>query len=269
VNRNHFVTWALMALPLTAGYLVAHARSLRVGGHQPWPARLAAWLDSRALWLFGTLGALTVALVMSLARSALVGLAATGPVVFWLLARRGGTRLRLGLTLAGAGVLAAVLAWSNFQAVGLRVREGGLALDARRVIWRETLGIVADFWPTGTGMGTYSAAMRVYQRSGRPGHYNQAHNQYLQLAAEGGLLLSVPVAIATIAFVRAARHRMRHDFSSMYAVRAGAIAGMIGVAAQSVFETGLRMPANAALFAVLAAAAAHGPRDHGPEGHDH
>ena len=40
-------------------------------------------------------------------------------------------------------------------------------------------------------------------------------------------------------------------------VRAGALAGLIGIAAQSVVEFSLQLPANAALAAVLLAVAIH------------
>ena len=40
-------------------------------------------------------------------------------------------------------------------------------------------------------------------------------------------------------------------------MRAGAVSGLIAVAVQSIWETGLRVPANGMLFAVLAAIALH------------
>ncbi len=45
----------------------------------------------------------------------------------------------------------------------------------------------------------------------------------------------------------------------MYFIRAGALAGLVGVALQSFWETGLTIPANAALAAVLAAILLHRP----------
>ena len=45
----------------------------------------------------------------------------------------------------------------------------------------------------------------------------------------------------------------------MYWVRAGAFCGLCGVAAQSFWETGLTMPANAALAAIAAAIVIHQP----------
>jgi hypothetical protein len=45
----------------------------------------------------------------------------------------------------------------------------------------------------------------------------------------------------------------------MYWVRGGAFCGLCGVAAQSFWETGLTMPANAALAAIAAAIVLHTP----------
>jgi hypothetical protein len=45
----------------------------------------------------------------------------------------------------------------------------------------------------------------------------------------------------------------------MFWIRSGAVAGIAGIFVQSFWETGLRMPANALLFAALCAAAIHKP----------
>ena len=101
--------------------------------------------------------------------------------------------------------------------------------------------------------------MGVYQRSSPGVIFNQAHNHYLQVAAEGGLLVGLPVALALAAFVRAARRSLETDRSGVFWMRAGAASGLCGVAVQSMWETGLTTPANAALAAVLAAIVVHVP----------
>ena len=103
--------------------------------------------------------------------------------------------------------------------------------------------------------------MLVYQKSDRVVYFNQAHNQYLQIVAEGGLLLSVPAAVALLSFVRLARRRVMSDRSAVVWLRIGATGGLLAVMVQSLWETGLRMPANAALAAVLAAVIVRPPRD--------
>ena len=119
--------------------------------------------------------------------------------------------------------------------------------------------MIRDFWLTGTGAGTYETVMLVYQRSPLEVRFNQAHNHYLQLAAEGGVLLLLPLLMAGRAYARDAAAAMRSDTSGMYFVRAGACCGLAGAAAQSLWETGLTTPANALLGAVLAAIVIHAP----------
>ena len=86
-----------------------------------------------------------------------------------------------------------------------------------------------------------------------------AHNHYLQLAAEGGALVTIPCAFALVSFLFVFRRQMATDTSSNVLLRAGAGAGIAAVLVQSFWDTGLRMPANAMLCAVLAAIAVHTP----------
>ena len=50
--------------------------------------------------------------------------------------------------------------------------------------------MVSDFWITGVGVGAYERAMTVYQRQPHVFYFNHAHNEYLQLLAEGGVVTS-------------------------------------------------------------------------------
>ena len=102
--------------------------------------------------------------------------------------------------------------------------------------------------------------MLVYQQGSRLFFFNHAHNEYLQLLAEGGLMLAVPAAIALLAAIVLIARQLRADRTAIFWVRLGAASGIIAVAVQSVWDTGLRMPANGVLFAVIAAIALHEPR---------
>jgi O-antigen ligase len=140
------------------------------------------------------------------------------------------------------------------------VQRFGSAADAavdRLAIWRTTMPLIADFWLTGTGVGTFETAMLVYQPSGSPFRINAAHNHYLQVAAEGGALLTVATGVTLVAALLVSIARLREDHSGMYWMRAGALSGLAGVAAQSLFETGLTTPANGVLAAIAAAIAVH------------
>jgi ABC-type Fe3+-siderophore transport system permease subunit len=71
--------------------------------------------------------------------------------------------------------------------------------------------------------------------------------------------VALPCAAAVVFFVLLFRRRLAEDTSSIVLVRAGAGAGIVAVMVQSIWETGLRMPANAMLCAIVAAIAVHTP----------
>jgi membrane associated rhomboid family serine protease len=73
------------------------------------------------------------------------------------------------------------------------------------------------------------------------------------------VLVAVPACLAMAVFAACARNILAQDRSPMYFIRAGALSGLVGVALQSLWETGLTIPANAALAAVLAAILLHRP----------
>lgn len=258
MNHSDFATWLVMALPLTAGYSIARweSRSPRGGP----AAGLADAFDNTAMWLTTAIGLMAAALVVGLSRSGLIaGGAGLGAVWAVSAARmRGPARAWL---LAGFVAIAAVAAaYANANAVAGRVSETiALGLGGRSAIWRETWPMIRDFRLTGVGPGAYERGMIVYQQSPRVVYFNHAHNEYIQIAAEGGLLLVVPALVVSAAAAWRLRRSLRADRSAIYWVRAGAAGGLIAVAVQGLWETGLRVPANGLLFAALAAIALYEP----------
>jgi O-antigen ligase len=259
INRNHCATWLVMAAPLCFGYLIARLRRSR-GQDTPRGHGVMTMPDSRTLWLATAGMTMVLAIGLSLSRSGMGGFA-IAVLVMMLAGRRdvgGGRRVLI------AGIAALVAATLIlFGEVGRIVdRFSGEMLTGpygRLNIWRDTIPMLRDFWIAGTGTGTYQTAMLFYQSTGRTYYFNNAHNHFVQLAAEGGLLLAVPVAVALASFVTTAWRRLHRDLSGVFWIRASAAAGLVGLAVQSLWETGLRLPANAELAAVLAALVVHTP----------
>jgi O-antigen ligase len=210
------------------------------------------------MWLTTAIGFMAAGLVVGLSRSGLVAGAAALGALWTLSAPRMGRRGRAWL-LAGAGAIVLIaLAYANTTAVSARIGETlSTGLGGRAAIWRETLPLIRDFWLTGVGPGAYERAMIVYQQSPRVVYFNHAHDEYLQIAAEGGVLLALPALVAVLAAAAGIRRALRSDRTAIYWVRAGAVSGLAAVAVQCVWETGLRVPANTLLCAVLAAIALH------------
>ena len=252
VNRNDIATWLMMACPLAFGYVVArlesrHSLSESLNDVRMW------WLGSSILLMVG-------ALLASLSRSGLFG-GAAAVLTFTLIARRRLQRTALTGMLAGVGALVVLgLMFANVSALMQRVSDTMPSnLGGRITVWRETWPMARDFPWTGIGVGAFERGMLVYQQSTRLIFFNHAHNEYLQVLVEGGVLLAVVAGLAVLAGGWSAVARLQADRTSVFWIRAGAVSAMAAVAAQNVWDTGLRMPPSAVLFAIAAAAAIFEP----------
>lgn len=261
VNRNHFATWVVMAIPLAAGYVVASFFDRR--GLPFVPDEIATFirsLGSRAAWVAVSAAVMSLALVASTSRSGLIAFMISLAVGMAMGRRRFDRRTAIWLTVWFFALLIFLGTYGRVEPLLSRAEETlVVGTGGRSEIWHDTIAMIQDFWLTGTGVGAYQTAMLIYQRTNRLMFTNQAHNQYLQMMAEGGLLVVVPAALAIVAFVRLFFIRLRRDTSQSIWLRVGGATALIAVAVQSFWETGLRMPANGILFAVAAAIAVHRP----------
>jgi O-antigen ligase len=202
---------------------------------------------------------MALSLVLTMSRSGIFAFAVAISMTSWWAIRR----LPVG---SGRWVLACyfaclvlfVVGWTGVDAVAARFTSADPAtINERLPIWRDTWRMVTDFWLTGSGLNTYGVASLFYQTSVPEFHLREAHNDYLQLMAEGGLLLGVPIAVTMVAVARDIRRRFAHSSGSSYWIRLGAVTGLIAIALQSTVEFSLQMPGNAALCAVLCGIALH------------
>jgi putative inorganic carbon (HCO3(-)) transporter len=255
VNRNHFATWAIMAAPLCFGYVMTRTAHAETAPSQFMNvrAKVTRMADGRMVWLVAAVAMMIAALLMSMSRSGILSLAAASAMT--ALALRRGTPGRRIWWMAGLLVVISVIVFGRLDIPGLadRFAQSGSGIEIRARIWKDTVPLVRDFWLTGSGVGSYQTAMLYYQRADRVVQFNQAHNHYLQAAAEGGVGLLGLVMAAIGALALTAREQLSADQSGSYWIRGGAACGLAAVAFQSLWETGLVMPANAVLAAVLAA----------------
>jgi O-antigen ligase len=134
-------------------------------------------------------------------------------------------------------------------------------LGGRAHVWRDASAVARAFPIAGTGLDTFGVAMLMYQTTDLEQLYAEAHNDYLQIAAEGGILMGLPAVVLVLLTAREVRQRFREqrDTITLYWVRAGAVTGLLTIALQEINEFSLQMPGNAALMCVLAAIALHRP----------
>jgi O-antigen ligase len=264
VNKNHFAGWMLMALPTALGYLFAQAdigfRHARPG----WRYRLL-WLSSpeggRMQIAAFAVVVMGVSLVMTLSRSGMACFGMAMAIATIAAVRQQSTlRARLGVVLALGVLLAAPVLWAHSN-VAERLTTQNSSFGMRRLIWADTLRVMRDFPLTGTGLNTYAVAMEVYQSGHEQQVVLQAHDDYLQLASEGGVLVGVPIAATLLLLTLAIWRRFSagEDEPATAWIRFGAATGVAAIAMQSLVEFSLQMPGNAVSFIVLLAIVLHRP----------
>jgi O-antigen ligase len=134
----------------------------------------------------------------------------------------------------------------------LSVEADGLRNGAsRNEIWKATWRMFTAHPVLGVGLAGYWAAIPAYHNASGAMTPQEAHNDYLELLASGGLLaLALGIWFAVIVFKRtrenlAARNRFRR------AACLGAAIGIAGVAVHSLVDFGLHAIVNALVFTTL------------------
>jgi O-antigen ligase len=258
VDRNQLAMWLILTISLVVGYLAmyVHAR-MRDDVRRDFRGVLITLSDAGLLTMCGFVAVMVLTLAATLSRSGFVGL--IGAALVGASLSRGNRKQVLWIGVAAALALGAGAAWLNLEGLTQRVvttmSRAELDATGRLTIWRETLRIVRDFPLLGTGVGTFADTMFVYQQTARDVLFNSAHNEYLQLLTEGGVPLLMLGIAGAVLLARAARTRLAADVGAHQFLRVGACSALIGVAVQSIWEAGLRAPANLLLTAIVAAIA--------------
>jgi O-antigen ligase len=264
VNKNHFAGWMLMGLPVAIGLALATAERGMRTGQETWRSALL-WLSSPDGGRFQLIAMAILLMIASLlwtkSRSGLAGLVIALMIASVVAGRRLHSRRARWLTpMAIAAMFLLVFTVAGGD-VAARIGNQTDAVELRKNIWGDSARVIRDFPLAGTGLNTFGTAMVVYQSSERDKHFQEAHNDYLQLAVEGGALVALPVLAALIVVVLAIRRRFAagQDDPTTYWLRVGAVTGLVAIAVQSLVEFSLQMPGNAVLCVVLLAMALHDP----------
>jgi O-antigen ligase len=266
VNKNHFAGWMVMALPLTLALLVAGIDQGMRGVKAGWRHKVlwfASEEASRLILLAGGAALIAVALMLTMSRSGITAFVLSTLVTAWFVARTVKSRARRLAAAAALGILLLVaVVWTGPSVLASHFAAADWGeFNNRKGAWIDGWTVVRDFPIVGTGLNTYWAASLFYQQHELASFFAQAHNDYLQLAAEGGLLLTLPALACLLIFVRDVRQAMRQENGNTARwIRAGAVTSLIAVAFQETVEFSLQMPGNAVLFAVICALALHRPR---------
>ena len=125
-------------------------------------------------------------------------------------------------------------------------------LWGRAAIWKDSLPMVRDFPLFGVGLGAWPELFLRYQSAPwSAGFYREAHNDYVELLAETGV---IGFGLLACFFVWGGK-RLYQGFkkisSKAVSLLAAVIAALGGMAFHELFDFNLQIPANAFLFTLL------------------
>ena len=238
INRNHLAGYLAMVLPLGFGFVAESLEEVlsRRRGRSLWRAVLDPAANGVA-WRSALTMVLLVAVLAAQSRGAIAACLASVPVFLALFRYRRAALvvlvllLLLGLTTVDLGAML-----QSFQSRGFN----------RYDAWVDMLAMVRYFPVFGAGLNAFGWAYRPYQTTDRHNLWGQAHNDYLQILFELGVVGLVPVALLFRRLLQAAVAQARRD-----ALTAGIFAGIAASCVHALVDFDWRIPANGAALAAL------------------
>lgn len=255
VNQHHFAAFMQMTAGVTLGFIFG--KELK--------------RDKKGLLVMAFI-VMSVAAILTSSRGGLLGLLSVVAFVImfsffsgqWSGARRSEKKApsdlgqKVGIAAAGVGIALVILGVVIFIGGGESLLRGIGAAKAdsdfssgRTHYWAIALKIFLEHPIIGAGFDAFGAAFTRHDTWSGMLRIEQAHNDYLQILAEGGVLgIACVLAFIYLLF----RGGLRSISTSSGLVRdasVGALAGCFGILIHSFFDFPLRTPSNAFFFLLL------------------
>ncbi|MCI5124804.1 MAG: hypothetical protein D3925_10075, partial [Candidatus Electrothrix sp. AR5] len=170
-----------------------------------------------------------------------------------LLSRQQERSEKFPLLLLLAGLLI-VVGWYSWEPILERfssviASETGEIKDDRLLIWADALKIIAAFPLTGSGFGTFVDIFPGYKTLPDDLLYEHAHNDFLELLIDGGLIAGGLGLWFIMSVLRAGYRQicLRKDSGSVF-LAIGALSGLVGLLVYSIFDFNLHNGANGLYF---------------------
>ncbi len=264
INRNHFAVLMEMSLGLARGILIKGELSEKL--------KFVGWVLS---------GIMIYSIIASNSRGGLISLAALSvfAVFVHIITRHnpptaidepsrkisGIDKITVRKTLAAVGLCGLVLALimvtiafvggdtvvSRIEKLGGEVETINSTRVNRSVIWNSTLDLIKDKPVLGSGFGGYAAAIPAFDTSGGKFSLKQAHNDYLEIMANGGLVGLLLFAAFGVLVAESISKNLKSRDTFRRSCCFGAAIGMFGVLIHSFVDFGLHIMINAMIFSVL------------------
>ena len=260
INHNHFAGFLELVIPFAAMMVFYNLQPRSPHGvperRRGRAAGYSLSLHPRILFYAFIVILLLVAVVFSRSRTGIFSVLMSLILMGLLGQLGGGRRAWMVITLLVIACSMTYAIWiglgpviSRFEAVTPSAIEDP---SGRAAVWKQASGIIRDYPVVGTGLGTFALAFRRYQTTLLDSLVDHAHNDYLEVTTDTGILgaalLFIPIMGLVIKMILAyAGARSAYRRSVLLACIGSAAALLI----HTTMDFNLQIPANALLFAVV------------------
>jgi len=122
---------------------------------------------------------------------------------------------------------------------------------SRGWIWKTTGNMIRSNWLLGVGLGAYGTAYPKYSDNSEPLIVDRAHNDYLQVLSDTGLIGGMIGLWFLLTFAYSVMRIMKCASLFEGAVAVGCASACVSLLIHSLFDFNLQIPATALLFLVL------------------
>ena len=171
----------------------------------------------------------------------------------WLEVLRTSSLVRVAVIVLMVAILLAGVFWIGGNRLASKTATSGGDIEGatRGEIWSASWRLIKEHPVTGVGFGAYFLAIPRHQVGAGRLRVEQAHNEYLDIVANGGF---IALAIA-LWFIVTLIWRVRKPLKSRDAFRRaaalGAVAGLLDVGVHSAVDFGLQVASIAVVFLAL------------------
>ncbi len=249
-NSNHFAGLIEIATPVVLAFALALLARRRAGWGEE--GGFTGTAEGALVLLLGFAVVLSIlAAFQAGSVGGLGGIAVGTAVVLFVMVVsrqvRRATAAAVFAILVAAAAAALVYRGDMFSRISVKLAE-------RWEVWSTAWRGIRDFMLFGSGLGTYRYVAPHYGVSDAA--WLHAHNDYLQLAFEGGLVLAVAAGLLALLQVRMLmRGALLQREPYCAALCAGALGAIAAIGFHSFFDFNLHVPANVLALAVVISAA--------------
>lgn len=237
VNRHNYAAFVEMAIALPLGLIFVGAVNK----------------DKKLLYITA-IALMGVSLLLSRSRGGLVAFLAE-VVLLVILTRTGSSSKEFGLKVALAGLLIiGIIGGAVFvggESSLTRFAETAASKDIttdRGHIWKVTLSAISHNMPFGAGLGAFGVAYTPYDSYNGLERVEQAHNDYLQVLSDAGIVGLAIGLFFLFALGKAGWRAVRTRNKFRRGIAIGALSGCFAILVHSIFDFVLHTTAISVMF---------------------